>query len=208
MNILLVMPRHPNTMAELILHGLRTTLGDSVVDVPKFERSYHKEARGSHLGLSGILPDTPVDRTDIEGKIKDRFFDLVIYACVYHALDYLDLVLKHYAPHEIAFNDGEDNPRIGKENISSGARDVYTPLKDHGVYFKRESNRFVEGIYSLSLAYPEEYYHLGPVVKIQDFGTIIPGNMETYIFTDAETYWEDYQKSYFGLTWKKAGWDC
>ena len=208
MNILLIMPRHPNAMAELILHGLRTTFGDTVVDIPKFERAYDKNHRGSHYGLSGILPDIPIDRTEIKRKIADRFFDLIIYTCVYHALDYLDTVVRYYKPYEVAFNDGEDNPRIGEESLMSGAKDVYNPLKNYGVYFKRESNRFVEGIHPLSLAYPEEYFYLGPVVKTQDFGTTIPGNMETYIFTDAQSYWADYQKSYFGLTWKKAGWDC
>jgi hypothetical protein len=37
---------------------------------------------------------------------------------------------------------------------------------------------------------------------------LIPGNMATYIYKDEETYYKDYQKSIFGLTMKKGGWDC
>ena len=37
---------------------------------------------------------------------------------------------------------------------------------------------------------------------------IIPGNISTYIFTTEKDYYEDYQKSYFAHTKKKAGYDC
>ncbi len=44
--------------------------------------------------------------------------------------------------------------------------------------------------------------------KSQDWGTVIPGKMETYVFRDEKSYYEDYQKSYFAVTHKKGGWDC
>jgi hypothetical protein len=37
---------------------------------------------------------------------------------------------------------------------------------------------------------------------------LIPGNLETYIYKDEDSYYTSYQKSIFGLTMKKAGWDC
>jgi hypothetical protein len=37
---------------------------------------------------------------------------------------------------------------------------------------------------------------------------IIPGNLDTYIFSTAEEYNQDYQNSFFAVTCKKAGWDC
>lgn len=37
---------------------------------------------------------------------------------------------------------------------------------------------------------------------------IIPGKLDTYIFTTADAYNQDYQESYFATTCKKAGWDC
>jgi len=37
---------------------------------------------------------------------------------------------------------------------------------------------------------------------------IIPGKLETYIFTTQEEYNQDYQDSFFAVTCKKSGWDC
>lgn len=44
--------------------------------------------------------------------------------------------------------------------------------------------------------------------KTQDFATVIPGDASTYIFTEERDYYQDYQRSYYGFTWKKGGWDC
>lgn len=44
--------------------------------------------------------------------------------------------------------------------------------------------------------------------KTQDFATVVPGQIWTYVFSEEKDYYADYQKSYFAYTWKKAGWDC
>lgn len=44
--------------------------------------------------------------------------------------------------------------------------------------------------------------------KDQDFSPLIPGKISTYIYTEEEDYYENYQRSYFAFTWKKGGWDC
>ena len=44
--------------------------------------------------------------------------------------------------------------------------------------------------------------------KERDFAHIIPGRLDTYIYDDELEYYKDYQRSYFGITTKKAGWDC
>jgi len=44
--------------------------------------------------------------------------------------------------------------------------------------------------------------------KTQFMGTVIPGISSTYIFNNEKDYYEDYQKSLFGQTCLKAGWDC
>jgi hypothetical protein len=45
-------------------------------------------------------------------------------------------------------------------------------------------------------------------VKDRDFAYIIPGKLDTYIYTKEEDYYKDYQRSYFAITCKKGGWDC
>ena len=46
------------------------------------------------------------------------------------------------------------------------------------------------------------------ILKTQEYATCIPGQPETYVFKSEQPYYEDYQKSYYGVTMKKAGWDC
>ena len=44
--------------------------------------------------------------------------------------------------------------------------------------------------------------------KDRDFAFINPKDTSTYIYQSEEPYYKDYQRSYFGITCKKAGWDC
>jgi len=44
--------------------------------------------------------------------------------------------------------------------------------------------------------------------KTQILSNLIPGDMSTYIYNTEEEYYNEYQKSYFAITIKKAGWDC
>lgn len=44
--------------------------------------------------------------------------------------------------------------------------------------------------------------------KTRNFASIIPGRPETYTFQNQHDYYEGYQVSRFGITFKKAGWDC
>lgn len=44
--------------------------------------------------------------------------------------------------------------------------------------------------------------------KDRDFAFIIPGKLDTYIYTNENDYYKDYQRSYFAITCKKGGWDC
>jgi hypothetical protein len=44
--------------------------------------------------------------------------------------------------------------------------------------------------------------------KIRDFARIVPGDRSTYIHNDEGLYLKEYASSYYGLSTKKAGWDC
>src|SRR3990167_7880845 len=44
--------------------------------------------------------------------------------------------------------------------------------------------------------------------KTRAFAKLIPGNTATYIYDDERSYYQGYQESYYGFTWKKGGWDC
>ena len=44
--------------------------------------------------------------------------------------------------------------------------------------------------------------------KTKLLSNLIPGKLETYIYNNETDYYEEYRKSYFATTTKKAGWDC
>ena len=64
-----------------------------------------------------------------------------------------------------------------------------------------------EVVYPINFCIPKELLLSTVPEKKKQFGTVIPGNMSTYIFDDQQKYYEDYQDSYFGYTWKKGQWD-
>ena len=45
-------------------------------------------------------------------------------------------------------------------------------------------------------------------VKTKILSDLIPGNLSTYIYQTETEYYNEYKKSYFAITTKKAGWDC
>jgi hypothetical protein len=46
------------------------------------------------------------------------------------------------------------------------------------------------------------------IEKTQFTSSLIPGDIKTYIYNTEKEYYENYQKSFFAITTKKAGWDC
>ena len=74
-------------LADALLHGLRMIYGRDLVDYPKCEILYKNcpeqiitQVRGHGFTLySGLLDDIDIDRHNIEQKIKDNYFDLIIF---------------------------------------------------------------------------------------------------------------------------------
>jgi len=75
-------------------------------------------------------------------------------------------------------------------------------------------------VYPIGFSIPPEYVRAVVPAKAQALVTVIPGHPSTYQFkprpdsTPAQLaalereYYADMERSLFGLTWKKAGWDC
>ena len=147
---------------------------------------------GKGFSSSFLIENNTVDRTNIENKIKDKYFDLVIYGTVKRCLDYYNLVTSIYPPNKVILIDGDDFTKVH-------------PLSTKHPYFKREltTNEFIP----IHFAIPECKITINKLAKIQEYGSIIPGQ-GGYKFDIEQEYYNDYNKSYFGVTMKKAGWDC
>jgi len=203
---------YPDYQSDSIYHGLI----DSGIEV--YETSYptymlsnfenKSEIYGKGFSIFGKLNHTPrVDESEvIKEKIKNRFYDLVIYGCVYthfmlphrQSLDYLQEVIESYPKDKVHFVDGSDE-------ISNFAYGL--GLHKHGTVWKTNAADDKHGK-SISFAIPESQLIDYKPQKEKFFADIIPGVQKTYRFTDEEEYYQDYAISYYGKTWKKGQWNC
>jgi len=185
---------------DLLFYGFTELENIEVVDSTPIIHLY-KENQGKipiqHLWGKGftstfLIEQDKVDRTNIEEKIKDKYFDLIIYGSVKRCLDYYDLVSSIYPSNKIILIDGDDFVGV-------------SPLSVKHPYFKREllDNKMIP----IHFAIPKSKITQIKLDKSQEYGSIIPGQ-GGYKFDIEQEYYNDYNKSYFGVTIKKAGWDC
>ncbi len=200
----------PDFQNDMIFHGLRSVFGNDCIDsneawymyedfrnywnvrVPENGMSY-----GRGFTLYGKLPKIDIDRKNIYEKIKDKYFDKIVYGSITRNNMFLDEVISIYEKNNIIMIDGEDNTEINQNFFGKG------------IYFKRELiYEPTSYLKPIGFCIPNETIVNNISIKEKDYGHVIPGDPETYIYTDEVSYFEDYRKSYFGVTMKKGGWDC
>lgn len=100
-----------------ILIGLKQIDPENVIDFPKVDIIYTNyqgcttNMWGKGFTRTKVIDDVPVDRTDIENRIKNKEFECIIYGYVHHGCMFHDIVKAHYPPEKIAYLDGEDGHR-------------------------------------------------------------------------------------------------
>ena len=205
-------PVHPlvDYQNDCLLIGLKELYGDDVVDVNRRKHlytDYPEELVPNNYGkgftVTRCIEEDNADRTDIENKIKSKYFDYVIYGSVWRNTDYLKLVLDNYDRNKIAFIDGNDQTKF------------HHVIKHGTLYFKRELmyennmefEQYFGNVIAVGFAFPTKKLNFGEK-KTQFMSQSVPGNPRTYVFDKEEDYFADYQKSQFGITGAKAGWDC
>jgi|LauGreDrversion4_2_1035121.scaffolds.fasta_scaffold352494_2 hypothetical protein len=205
-------PVHPlvDYQNDCLLIGLKELYGDDVVDVNRRKHlytDYPEELVPNNYGkgftVTRCIEEDNADRTDIENKIKSKYFDYVIYGSVWRNTDYLKLVLDNYDRNKIAFIDGNDQTKF------------HHVIKHGTLYFKRELmyennmefEQYFGNVIAIGFAFPTKKLKFGEK-KTQFMSQSVPGNPRTYVFDKEEDYFADYQKSQFGITGAKAGWDC
>lgn len=187
---------------DLVFYGLRELFGDDVVDstqIVSLYKEYENKIDQRHLwgGMTvfWLIGENNIDRSNIEEKIKNKYYDIVIYGSIKRCKQYYDLVSNIYSPNEIILIDGNDEPDLD-------------PLYEKHLYFKRELTINHPNLLPITFGIPTCKLSIPNKNKTQEYATCIPGQPETYIFKDEKSYYEDYQKSYYGVTMKKAGWDA
>jgi len=106
-----------------LLIGLKELLADRVVDVPRLDHIYTnftgnvKTLYGKGFSYTKIIDDVPINRDNIEKRIKDKEFDLIIYAYVHHGKPYYNIATQYYAPEQILYICGEDTHQCNSMHL-------------------------------------------------------------------------------------------
>ena len=133
-------------------------------------------------------------------------YDLIIFTSIQRNFknnslkeSYFHLLNKKNPNKEIYVIDGEDHQLVD-EDIASKSK-----------YFKRElTEKYKSNAFPISFCYPENELPLKRIEikdKTQLLAPMDPRFLNSYIY-DEEGYYQQYSKSIFGTTTKKAGWDC
>ena len=192
-------------MSDLLLHGLRQLLGTQIIDYPGSWYMYSDEILNRQFdknrlwGKGFTIKNTlnnynSIDRTDIEKKIQNKYFDLIIYSSIRRSDLFLENVIKYN--NKFLFIDGEDDNFIDERYSNSG------------LYFKRELKNDKSNLIPISFAVPKEKILKNINEKPDNLlAPLIPGKLSTYIYEDEKAYYNMYANSIFGITNKKLGWD-
>lgn len=194
---------HMDYQDDCLSIGLKEVLGEDVVDVNKRSHIYksfgESDARamyGKGITVTRILDDLDIDRSDIENKIRRRYFDLVIYGSICRYFDFIELVFSVYPKSRIFFVDGEDVDVLQENLIRLGT-----------VYFKRELASSAPNVYPIHFAIPTCKMNFDHV-KTRDFAICDPRDRSSYIYENEKDYYEGYGEARLAVTTRKAGWDC
>jgi len=153
--------------------------------------------RGIGYGKMTHAPNLE-DAQTIKDKILNRFYDLIVYGSIRRCRDHFEDATKAYPFDRVLIFDGEDD------------QGVDLSLTKHGLYFKRELLTDHPRVLPISFAATESAVATRFLEKEQMFGTCIPGDPSTYKwdFWTQREYYKDYNRSFYGITHKKGGWDC
>jgi hypothetical protein len=140
-------------LQQSLIHGLKEVLGgDNVVDIPKLDTLYKKtiKARMYREGIPycNTLKDHNVERSNLEDRIREHEFDLVIVMGCFTEKDRSRLkqeegcfpyganIEEHYDSSEILFVDGSEDPLKTTKSVKQ--------FIHRGLFFRREYDGSVE----------------------------------------------------------------
>ena len=191
---------------DIVFHGLKMLYGRNVYETSDnwfmfndISEEQRAKLYGKGFTIAGLLNSelkNVITAYEVRKKIKQYFFDLVVYGSICRCKDFFGLVSLFYPKERIVAIDGDDKTVIQKFFIGKT------------LYFKRELDNSYKNVFPISFGIPKE--KLINVIKQKEkiLAHIIPGDISTYIYDNENDYYNDYAISYFGKTTKKAGWDC
>src|SRR5262244_790560 len=119
MRLLFLTSPEQDILADSLLHGLRSLLGERCVDSPRKDalyRGYEPPPGSAPYGrlftLWRTLDDIPVNRDDVEARARGGEFDFVVVGSIHRSLH----AFRRFAPllprHSVVALDGEDSRAV------------------------------------------------------------------------------------------------
>ena len=186
--------------------------------------------RGGGFTLYGLLqePSESIDRNQIRRKLEIGWFDAVFIGNVWRQWGVLMQWQGLFKNLPVILLDGDDDARffpfsgtrIRQYGLGSGLRSLLHSPSTY--YFKREltmkSKKWLSSlnVSPICFSIPEERIDIAPYEKKKMFpchivdSEIAPllNGSKDYAFTDEDSYRSDLRMSRFGITTRRAGWDC
>src|SRR3954453_3745831 len=231
--VLFITSNTEDYLSDSLLHGLRTVLGDDVVDVPKRERLYNtfpedqlQRIYGRGFGWYGLLDDIPIRRdSEIKRAVEEKEFDLVVIGGLWRSFGTFIRLIPSLDQVRVVVLDGVDSPAPYPYGPTWWRVPTwwFLPRAHRRVpYFKREISGWTtffarRRLRPIAFSYPEEKMVASPPPKAKDLPLHIvdPEVIElfgqgqsSYAFEREEDYHADLRASRFGITTKRHGWDC
>jgi hypothetical protein len=206
-------------LQDSMLYGLRMVLGADLVDYPRKEVLYRdcpkpsSELYGRGFTSWKLLDEIDVDRTQIDRRIRNKEFDIIIFGSVRRqsaaVIQYLKSGRFFLPGYRFAFLDGEDSGRIIWRMLPFGA------------YYKREGEA-LNCLFTRRIGFsiPASKVRTHALEKSQLFSTHVQCDeaykidwvrqncSKSYAFSDESAYYENLARSKYAITMKKSGWDC
>jgi len=209
-------------LADCVFHGLHQLDDLEITDAPRMWYMYSNEFKpkgsrnlsdiyGRGFTMWGHMEETSIDRSDIEQKIVNHYFDLVICSRTDEASPYIELILEHYKANDIISLCGRDEIHIDPRLIGNSSYFIREIINEQnngkypGGWNWPEFNS--DRVFPISFAFPKVKIQT-PLPKTRAWSNVQPGWGAQYVHHTEQDYYNDYRQSLFGRTTKKSGWDC
>ncbi|MBN1250747.1 MAG: hypothetical protein JXR51_10815 [Bacteroidales bacterium] len=193
---------------------------------------------GQGFSLYYFFEPIEINRETIKQRIINNEFDIIIFSSIHRQISLFLEYFHILKNKKLVFLDGEDHPSLFGYNGKYWRNPKYWFLpKIHKkyLYFKREYTeetikyRFykllpsflckkikLKNVYPISFSFPDSKIIKKNTVKEKLFPEHIVDaeiaekhdKKTQYVFNNEKDYFEDLQKSKFGITTKRAGWDA
>lgn len=194
-------------MCDMVYHGLmsRPDIDVEEINPPTYMHDSFAPHKACIYGRgftvftrlsSETMPQHKISVEEMLQKVADKYYDYVIYGSIHRYSAHIEYISSVYEKNRLIIIDGEDHPFLGDKWVNMG------------IYFKREIQTAPAFIRPISFAVPKELVLTSVPAKDKVLAHIIAGDTSTYIYDKEEEYFADYQRSIFGHTKQKGGWDC